>query len=115
MNPSANCEILAGIDECFAQRTDRTCYEFELVWNEPLQCFDVTITREGDWITERGDPLRVPQDAVEALGSLREVGRQIAALALAKGEAHSNTKRPRRGRSVPSPSAGSVRIGPGHP
>ena len=112
MNSSANCEIEAGIDEYFTQRDDRTCYAFGLEWNEQLQCLEVTITRDGDWMTERGDPLRVPQETIEALGSLREVGRQIAALALARSEASSNTKTPHRGRSVPSLSADTVRIGP---
>ncbi len=111
MNSSASCEIEAGIDEYFTQRDDRTCYEFELVWDEQLQCLEVTITKDGDWISERGDPLRVPQETAEALGSLREVGRQLAILALARSEASSNTQTPHRGSSVPSLSADAVRIG----
>lgn len=70
VNSSANCEIEAEVDECFTQRDDRTCYESKLDWNE-LRAF--------------------PQETAEALGSLREAGRQLVGPCPARSEASSNT------------------------
>lgn len=102
MDANSKREIEAGIEDALSGRGDRTHYGFDLTWNEPDQCFNVTIKRGKEWMAAPDDPLCVPEDAVAALGSLREVGRQIAALALARSEERNEVKPSRRRHPAPA-------------
>ncbi len=103
MNASSRSEIEAGIEDALSRRGDRTHYAFDLTWNESDQCFNVTIKRDDEWMAAPDDPLCVPEEAVAALGSLKEVGRQIAALALARSEERNEVKPSRRRSAAPAP------------